>query len=579
MTANSFNAGRALDCSNPKDWPALVFALSDKSRDWVDIPSLRANSMPRAHQERLDIAASTDAQIEAFFADLILIHPEVATVADDEGGWTLLVCLCVAAPRRAVPVARALLRAGANPNACSPDGVSSLLAASSGLRIDTPSNALRGFLPPQALSPSHDTHALLPDRHTVCERLVLLLLEFGADPNDENSHYSCREGLTPLHWAAAAQNEDCAALDALLAAGANPHAINRESETPVHWTILHGEHQTRSGAVFPGFERFLQTGVDFSFQPDHAASPLAAAIENGSPLVRNLLLDGLDPNDPNDASDAEGGALLHVAAGGAQRPLRVSPREICEWLIEFGANVEALDRQGLTPLWRAIEQGTPEAVQALLDSGAVFQPTAISLKNASMLAAMASDIAKLPTQPVDLATGLPAKDAIWRQTLMDQLFFIANNSAFDPSVSAHYSADARFHRAFYFPLATGPKATDEDIELIGQAKVALARRFGGAGRAHLFAAMCLRAAAGRQAQISPQKSGSTRAPFDFGQALATIEAAELNRTFIESKIRASRQSAQSASDAQSLSLDTLRANALPDESSLGEKAPAPPRRL
>lgn len=66
----------------------------------------------------------------------------------------------------------------------------------------------------------------------------------------------------------------------------------------------------------------------------------------------------------NAVTTTNGAMPLHIAAGG------VVNREVCKALIAAGANVEARDKNGNTPLHYAAYCGNEDAAEVLLDAGA-----------------------------------------------------------------------------------------------------------------------------------------------------------------------------------------------------------------
>lgn len=86
----------------------------------------------------------------------------------------------------------------------------------------------------------------------------------------------------------------------------------------------------------------------------------AAAMDGEINKVKKYLSSGADP----DAVDSSGYTALHYAA-------RSGHRQICEMLLDHGANVNAMTRSGgATPLHRAAYQGHVQVTQLFVQRGA-----------------------------------------------------------------------------------------------------------------------------------------------------------------------------------------------------------------
>ncbi len=94
-------------------------------------------------------------------------------------------------------------------------------------------------------------------------------LRAGADPDARG-----RDGWTPLHWAAVADN--AAAIEALLEGGADPGARDVDGNTPLHWGALMGQ----AAAI----EALLDGGADAGAK-DRARQIPFDLIPGNSPLV------------------------------------------------------------------------------------------------------------------------------------------------------------------------------------------------------------------------------------------------------------------------------------------------------
>ena len=104
--------------------------------------------------------------------------------------------------------------------------------------------------------------------------------------------------------------------------------------------------------------KLLEKRVDVN-APIKGETPLSAACNEGYESVVSLLLDnGTDPSVPNKFSETP----LHIAVSSRYD----DDTSTAEMLLSAGANVNALDRDGATPLFLACERGKTEFVRLLL---------------------------------------------------------------------------------------------------------------------------------------------------------------------------------------------------------------------
>ncbi|ATY60842.1 Ankyrin repeat-containing domain [Cordyceps militaris] len=187
--------------------------------------------------------------------------------------------------------------------------------------------------------------------------IVELLLAAGAYPSIAN-----QDGATPLH--AAAANWQPAIATRLLAAGADVHARDARGRTP-----LHEAARSESTTVA---QLLLDAGADINAAgaATDPRTPLLAALDDaGSDAVRFLLDRGaaVPPANSRAPDDAQGNTLLHLAAQKSPELLRVllAPGA--------GADLEAVNADGATPLHCAAMLGTVGQLRMLMDAGANVQ--------------------------------------------------------------------------------------------------------------------------------------------------------------------------------------------------------------
>jgi ankyrin repeat protein len=100
---------------------------------------------------------------------------------------------------------------------------------------------------------------------------------------------------------------------------------------------------------------------------DSALHIAAAAYE--ADLARELVTAGANVT----AANRRGAEPLHYAVDGMPGSARWNPasqRATVECLVELGADANAVDKNGTTPLQRAVRNRCAAAVKALLDAGA-----------------------------------------------------------------------------------------------------------------------------------------------------------------------------------------------------------------
>ena len=169
---------------------------------------------------------------------------------------------------------------------------------------------------------------------------------------------SAKSKLTPLHVAAFKGHALC--VSALIRGGAEKNPLSSMGETPLHLAAR--------GNKVEAAHRLLAAGATIDILATNRWRPLDVAARHGhADVLRVLLRHGGDSK----ACHSDGVTALHVAAG-VDGPGRDNGGVVCA-LVGAGADVEAKDRVfGETPLHRAADHRVESegTIQALLKVGA-----------------------------------------------------------------------------------------------------------------------------------------------------------------------------------------------------------------
>ncbi len=272
-----------------------------------------------------------------------------------------------------------LLAAGANPNTVDDQGRTTLhllVGRESGDdavgRITVPALLDAGAdvngRDDRGRTPLHDAVEAAVRGGTLAQdasHVIRLLLRAGADAN-ARTHL----GESPLHIAASVPTRNATdvapVIAALLEAGAEIDARTEDGRTPLHLAI----QTNRPAAVLP----FLEAGADPALRDDagnladpttceHWGKAVFFATADADVIARCIEA-GADPVSPVEAAAQHRASLLHFVSGHARDPAVITA------LVEAGADVNARDVWGFTPLHSAAENATPAAVQALVQASA-----------------------------------------------------------------------------------------------------------------------------------------------------------------------------------------------------------------
>ncbi len=288
--------------------------------------------------------------------------------------------LYAAAAAEGPAVVLALLEAGANPGALTNDGASPLHAAAAsgtpeviallaGAGVD-PNGLNDGSRAPLHLAagePMRGLFGMIQDAHWRLRASALLAA--GADPDVRTA-----EGETPLHLHVSARQPDTALVSMLVRGGADVNARNDTGETPLHVA----RKRNRLSVV----RTLLELGADANALDN--AGRIADPVCHWAPgdiyawqflarspaeSVQGCLENGI----PADERDADGATYLARMVSAVDCCADFD--NVLAAFVDAGADVNAQDNAGRTPLHRALSGRIPawllpDVVSALLDAGA-----------------------------------------------------------------------------------------------------------------------------------------------------------------------------------------------------------------
>jgi ankyrin repeat protein len=182
--------------------------------------------------------------------------------------------------------------------------------------------------------------------------MVQLLLDHNADPNFKDN-----TERTPLHWYAI--GDDIAAMRAILQHGAEANPTGPHGEKPIHEAALHS-----LGSV----QLLVEHGADVQARDDLGNTPLHSAAEAGkTDVVRFLAERWPEGTRVTDYQNLQ--TPLHLAIWPFGESLQEAAQrnlDSAQLLVEHGADVQARDHRGNTPLHMAAALGKLDMVRFLV---------------------------------------------------------------------------------------------------------------------------------------------------------------------------------------------------------------------
>lgn len=185
------------------------------------------------------------------------------------------------------------------------------------------------------------------------KQLAEVLLSKGADVNVVYGHEGYNQRETLLHHFAG----DKEMVKFLLSKGADVTAKDFFKRTPLHLAALNGSVE--------GAKALLAGGSDVNARDALQETPLFGAAAKGHREVAQLLIDHKADLKPTD--NFWGETVLHKAVQEKQA-------EIVKLLVTIGADVNAKDKDGRTPLFLAVERKDAVSDKALREHGATLTP-------------------------------------------------------------------------------------------------------------------------------------------------------------------------------------------------------------
>jgi ankyrin repeat protein len=374
------NGPEKQDVAGAEGRAALTWAITRNDAEMVDL-LLRAGADPKTANEY----GATALYAAAANADPTITKKLLAAGADPNAalnsGETPLM---LAARDGRVATVHALLEGGADPSAKEKNGLqTALMWAIAGRHSAVTKELVQYKADVNAVSKGGSTALMFAARGD--KDSAVTLLNAGADPNLKIPDW----GGTALSIASTMGQADI--VEALLNKGADVNYRDTNSFTALHSAVRdseYGEDTAQRARAVATVKVLLAHGADVNarlhqekptvralneLQFEGATPLLLAAEVNSLDVIKALVAAGADPNIPT----AYGTTALHVASGAGtdvQRARSIEERgfavETARYLLDRGADVNAVGEFGWTPLHNAAYQGLTDVIELLVSRGA-----------------------------------------------------------------------------------------------------------------------------------------------------------------------------------------------------------------
>ncbi|KAI4639298.1 uncharacterized protein J4E78_010983 [Alternaria triticimaculans] len=195
-------------------------------------------------------------------------------------------------------------------------------------------------------------------------------------------------GKTPLHWAVILGNAE--AIDLLVAAGADLHAVSKDHKTPL-WNAVRSKFSSRSICI-----KILEAGADVNQVIQHTFTALGLAVSSPRVSITDILLKA--------GADVDGAPSGHPALTIAAS---TSAPEVLEHLLSAGANIEARNPLGKTAVICAAQYNNHAALEILIQHGARLNGWTNSHHSIIHFVASYGDLQTMQTLEKACIEGLP----------------------------------------------------------------------------------------------------------------------------------------------------------------------------